>query len=190
MAVVLGQVGFLYEGSTPTMDVTIVYESAWGNTKDVAEAVAVGVTTQAGVAVTVLDVGAAPPADTLATHLLVVGAPTHAFGLSRPQTREDAARRGGHPGAAGLREWIEAAGQIRPLVAAFDTHVRHPNLPGAASKKAAKLLRRHGATLLVEPESFYVHGYEGPLLAHELDRARSWGTNLADRLAEGASHRH
>ncbi|WP_206673667.1 DUF3267 domain-containing protein [Pseudactinotalea terrae] len=148
----------MHERSTPTMDVTIVYESAWGNTKAVAEAVAAGAATRAGVDVTVLDVDAAPQADTLDTQLLVVGAPTHAFGLSRPQTREDAARRGGHASDSGLREWIEAAAEIQSPVAAFDTHVRHPNLPGAASKKAAKLLRRHGATLLVEPESFYVEG--------------------------------
>lgn len=172
------------------MDAVIVYESAWGNTKAVAEAVAAGLGTQADVDVTVVGVSEAQPAGALRTDLLVVGAPTHAFGLSRPRTREDAARRGGHPGDAGLREWIEAAGEIHWPAAAFDTHVRHPNLPGAASKKAAKLLRRHGATLLVEPESFFVDGYEGPLLPGELDRARSWGTDLADRLSKGASRVH
>lgn len=168
------------------MHAVIVYESAWGNTKSVAEAVAAGLALDTAVEVQLVDIDSAPPADTVDADLLVLGAPTHAFGLSRPQTREDAARRGGHPGSIGLREWLEAAGTIRPPVAVFDTHVRHPNLPGTASKKAAKFLRRHHATLLLEPESFYVDGYEGPLLPGELDRARSWGSQLLAELSAGS----
>ncbi|MBO0595784.1 flavodoxin family protein [Nesterenkonia sp. E16_7] len=165
------------------MDVVIVYESAWGNTKIIAEAVADGLAATIDVG-TILEVGSAPPADTVTADLLIVGAPTHAFGLSRPQTREEAARRGGHPGDTGIREWIGAAGDIHLPVAVFDTHVRRPNLPGAASKKAAKLLRSHGASLLAKPESFYVGGYEGPVLPGEIDRATRWGAELAGRLPE------
>ena len=172
------------------MNVVIVYESAWGNTQAVAEVVAAGLVAATGIDVTVVDVGVAPPAATIVADLLVVGAPTHAFGLSRPQTREDAARRGGHPGAVGLREWLESAGGLPGPVAAFDTHVRHPNLPGAASRKAARLLRRHGATLLAEPESFSVDGYEGPLLPGELDRAQAWGADLGDRLSWQVARAH
>ncbi len=168
------------------MDAVIVYESAWGNTRAVAEAVAAGLGLENSVQVRVIDVDAAPPADTLDVDLLVVGAPTHAFGLSRPQTREDAARRGGHPGSTGLREWLEAAGTVRTRVAVFDTPVRHPNLPGAASKKAAKLVRRHEARLVLDPESFWVDGYEGPLLPGELSRARAWGARLLSQLVAGA----
>lgn len=167
------------------MDAVIVYESAWGNTKIIAEAVAEGLVSAIDVGM-ILDVSFAPPADTITADLLVLGAPTHAFGLSRPQTREEAARRGGHPGDTGLREWIGAAGDLHLPVAVFDTHVRHPNLPGAASKKAAKLLRSHGASLLVKPESFYVEGYEGPVLPGEIDRARKWGAELAQRLPESS----
>lgn len=170
------------------MDAVIVYESAWGNTRSVAEAIAKGMSKR--LAVEIVDVDSAPPAGNMQVELLVVGAPTHAFGMSRPQTREDAARRGGHPGALGLREWIDSAGEGLTLsVAAFDTHVRHPNLPGAASKKAAKALRRAGCTLVAEPESFYVDGYEGPLLDGELERARAWGAQLAELLPENAAAR-
>ncbi|PRZ16086.1 flavodoxin family protein [Nesterenkonia sandarakina] len=167
------------------MDAVIVYESAWGNTKVIAEAVADGLAATLDVGM-VLDVSFAPPADTVTADLLVVGAPTHAFGLSRPQTRRDAANRGGHPGGTGVREWISAAGDVHLPVAVFDTHVRHPNLPGAASKKAAKLLRSHGASLLAKPESFYVEGYEGPVLSGEIDRATRWGAELAQLLPENS----
>ncbi|RJN33141.1 flavodoxin family protein [Nesterenkonia natronophila] len=167
------------------MDAVIVYESAWGNTKAIAEAVAEGIAATIDVGM-VLDVNSAPPADSVAADLLVVGAPTHAFGLSRPQTREEASRRGGHPGDIGLREWINTAEGLRLPVAVFDTHVRRPNLPGAASNKAAKLLRRRGASLVAKPESFYVDGYEGPVLPGEIDRATKWGVELARLLPQSS----
>jgi hypothetical protein len=63
------------------------------------------------------------------------------------------------------------------------THVRHPNLPGWASHSAAKKLKHLGCRMLAKPESFYVDGYEGPLLSGELDRAREWGNELAHALA-------
>ena len=60
--------------------------------------------------------------------LLVVGAPTHAFSLSRPSTRADAVRQGAPPerATAGLREWLTAAppqDARRLPVAVFDTRV-------------------------------------------------------------------
>jgi len=164
------------------MDAAIIYETAWGNTKAIAAAVGEGLSSWLDV--NILNVATAPPAETLRSHLLIVGAPTHAFGLSRPQTREDAGRRGGDPPAIGLREWIEAAGHVRLPVAAFDTHVLHPKLPGAASRTAAKLLRRRGATLLTAPETFYVEGYQGPIVSGEVERAHTWGKDLAARLPE------
>ena len=73
--------------------VLVVYESAWGNTRQIAEAIGDGF--GAGATSTVVPVASAPPLDQVHADLLVVGAPTHAFGLSRPGTREDAHERGG-----------------------------------------------------------------------------------------------
>lgn len=161
------------------MKALVVYESAWGNTKAVAEAVAEGLSTQ--LETEVRAVQDAPPAAELQVDLLVVGGPTHAFGLSREGTREDAHRRGGELIPTGLREWLET-GPVDLPAAAFDTHVRHPDLPGRASRSAAKKLRKLGCRLVADPESFYVDGYEGPLLPGELDRARAWGAELGGRL--------
>jgi len=164
----------------------VVYESMFGNTRKVAESVAEGVRAGTESDVTLVEVGRAPallpPLD-----LLVVGGPTHAFGLSRSSTREDAARKSGRDieSRTGLREWLEAldpAGAA-PATAAFDTRVNHPRVPGSAAKKAAKRLRRLGLRPAVEPESFWVHGTEGPLLDGELERAGAWGRQLADVLA-------
>lgn len=152
----------------------VVYESAFGNTREVAEAVAAGL----GQDAEVVDVGSAPPLAELDVDLLVVGGPTHAFGMSRPQTREDAAGRGGHPPSTGIREWLEAADRHSLRVATFDTHTRKPNFPGTASKAAARQLRALGCTLVADPEKFWVHGDQGPLLDGEQDRARQWGAGL------------
>lgn len=163
------------------MHAIVVHESAWGNTRAVAEAIAAGL--GAHLTTEVVAVGDAPPLPELRVDLLVVGAPTQAFGLSRPSTREDAHRRGGRQLATGVREWL-AEGSAQLMVATFDTHVRHPNLPGHAGHGAARKLKRMGCTVLAEPETFYVEDYEGPLLPGELDRAREWGGELGRRLAE------
>lgn len=169
------------------MNALVVYESAWGNTKAVAEAVAAGLGEH--VAVDVTGVEDAPRLTDLQVDLLVVGAPTHAFGLSRRVTREDAHERGGELITTGVRDWLDAAGarHVELKVAAFDTHVKHPNLPGWASHSAAKKLKHLGCTMLVKPRSFYVDGYEGPLLDGELEGAREWGAELANAL-DGVQH--
>jgi hypothetical protein len=159
----------------------VVFESAWGNTRQIAEAIAEGL--GPGTVSTVVPVASAPPLDQVHADLLVVGAPTHAFGLSRPGTREDAHERGGAELPSGVREWIDA-GTVATgrLVATFDTHVRHPNLPGTASRAAARKLRHLGYEIVLEPEMFWVDGMEGPLLVGELERARAWGAELARKV--------
>lgn len=166
------------------MRALVVYESAWGNTRQVATAIGSGL--RPHVATEVVDVADAPSAAHLDVDLVVLGGPTHAFGLSRPGTRQDAHRKGATLVVVGLREWLAAAQPLGCAAAAFDTHVRHPNLPGSASGRAAKALRRLGCTLLLPPESFFVEGYEGPLLPGELDRAEEWGARLATCLPSGA----
>lgn len=162
------------------MQALIIHESAWGNTTAVAEAISQGLSEQ-GIGVQVSAVQDAMPLNQIHTDLLVVGAPTHAFGLSRESTREDAHNRGGAMITSGVREWLDS-GPVSLTVATFDTHVRRPNLPGHASRKAAKKLTKHGCTLLVDPESFDVEDYEGPLSSGELNRARQWGRDLGGQL--------
>ncbi|WP_068398379.1 hypothetical protein [Kribbia dieselivorans] len=166
----------------------IVYESEFGNTKAVAEAVAAGFAAAGAVegpAPVVTGVEEAPPLQELAADLLVVGAPTHAFGLSRPGTREDAHQRGGAQVITGVREWLEAAETVHLPAATFDTHLHHA--PGSASGAAAKRLRKLGCELVADPEKFYVEGTAGPLLEGEAERARQWGAGLARVMAERGS---
>jgi hypothetical protein len=163
----------------------VVYESMYGNTRKIAEAVAQGAKDWAEVEVHEVSTAATLPAD---VDVLLVGAPTHAFGLSRPSTRADAAAKGHRAvesATMGLREWLDGVvlPSSRSSFATFDTRVNRPRLPGSAAKKAAKRLHRKGGTQVVDPESFWVEGSEGPLLDGELERARAWGGALADGAA-------
>ncbi|GAA1991999.1 flavodoxin family protein [Isoptericola halotolerans] len=169
------------------MSALVVYESSFGNTALVARAVGDGIAERMPVRVRSVD--SIGDAGVDGADLVVIGGPTHAFGMSRPQTRQDARERlGDQPTASpGIREWIDG---LRPdqeiaLYATFDTRVekvRH--LPGSAAHSAARALRRDGHRILDRGASFYVAGLEGPLLPHERERAREWGELLAHRAQQ------
>ena len=171
------------------MRALVVYESMFGNSETVARAIAEGLRA-ARVEVELVNAAtAAGPSGDL-VELLVVGGPTHAFSMTRHNTREDAVRQGGAAAAAGtgVREWIDHLhkGPHSEMVATFDTRVdkvRH--LPGSAAKSAAKALRKLGYRTLVASESFYVDDVAGPLLEGEAERARAWG----ERLGTDVTHR-
>lgn len=174
----------------PAHHALLVYESMFGCTAEVASAVADGLAAT-GFTVEVHEVRHAPTAAQAEFDLLVVGAPTHAFSLSRASTRADAVRQGApdEVAATGVREWLGTLGgreesRHRPA-AAFDTRVtRVRNLPKAASTRAAHLLRRHGYRLVSRPAPFLVEDLKGPLAAGELDRAHAWGRAVG-RAAAG-----
>ena len=121
----------------------VVFESMFGNTKAVAEAVALGLSSTFDV--DLVECSRAPSPLPENVTMVVAGAPTHAFGLSRESTREDARRQrrvGDQPSESGLREWLDGlshtAGTGRhPVTAAFDTKVSHPRLPGSAAHASA-----------------------------------------------------
>jgi hypothetical protein len=165
------------------MHALVVYESMFGNTREVAQAVRDGIAPR--MSVDLSEVGVAPPEIGSGVDLLVVGAPTHAFSLSRPRTRQDAARQAGDrpvlSSGIGVREWLE---QLPPLPeglrhATFDTRVARPRLPGVAARAASRRLRRLGGTEAARPESFWVDGTTGPLLDDQRASAREWGSRVA-----------
>jgi hypothetical protein len=161
------------------MDAWVVYESMFGNTRAVAEAIASGMGDRA----VVMSVAEAPSVVPASVSLVVAGGPTHAFGMSRTTTRQDAVSRGAvervAPGG-GLREWLDGLTiEASTRVATFDTRIdKMRHLPGSAARAAARAMRRTGHRTLVKPESFYVRDIDGPLLEGETDRAREWGSAL------------
>ena len=174
------------------MRAVIVYESMFGATRQVAEAISEGL---GGPDVArVVPVQEATPEVLATADLLVVGGPTHVHGMARPRSRRAAVEmteRPGkrlkmEPGAAGpgLREWFDQmSATYLPAAAAFDTKVGGPWLfTGRASHRIARLLKKHGARPIARPRSFLIaHDEPAP---GQLDAARTWGQAL--RAAVGA----
>ena len=172
------------------MRVVIVYESMFGNTHLIADAIAEGLAP--GNEVTVVPVARAGRELLDGADLVVAGGPTHIHGMSGARSRAGAAEMAHKdgsqltldPGAEGpgVRDWLNGLGQIHARGAAFDTRLAGaPMLTGRASKTIARLLERHGIALLAPAESFLVTK-DNQLRDGEQDRAGQWGRELAALL--------
>lgn len=167
------------------MLVTMIYESMFGNTETLADAVALGLRDR-GAEVAILHAGDPGVHDLHGLDLLVLAAPTHALSLSRPGTRADAVAQGSDPvrAATGLREWLDATpdatvGHEHPPVVVFDTKARIArHWPGSAARKTARALRHKGFEV-AQHTTFYVDDVKGPILPGEVQRAREWGRTIA-----------
>ena len=159
----------------------VVYESLFGNTARIAQGIVDGLKERLDVEQHDVAEGKLPEG----ADLLVIGGPTHAFSMSRANTRQDAVNQGAKADPTiGLREWLEELPEANgTLFAAFDTRVDMVRrLPGSAAKAAAKMARKRGYQSLTRPESFYVQDTPGPLLDGEAQRAKVWGAQLAESL--------
>ena len=167
------------------MRALVIFESAFGNTQEIAQAIAEGLS--AHMLVDVAEAGVAPDDLGHQLDLLVVGGPTQGFSMSRPGTRASAAKQASQglvsPGI-GLREWLaRAQGVSFGAAAAFDTRFKKPRwLTGSAARAAEKRLREIGYRIAAPAESFFVAGTTGPLVDGELDRARRWGNRLGSTV--------
>ena len=169
------------------MKAVVIYESMYGNTHLIADAIGAGLETAFDV--TVVPVSQAGPQLLADADLVVVGGPTHAHGMSRAATRKMAVQAASKPVSPlklepdatgpGLREWFGSLGRYPVKGAAFDTRYDAlVALTGRASKGVARMLRAHGFDLVAEPESFLVTKQDR-LEPQESTRARDWGLKLA-----------
>lgn len=164
------------------MKALVMFDSMFGNTQQIAEAIAEGLATRGQV-----DVVSAAQTHSVGAEvdLLVVGGPTHGHGMSNARSRQAnpaQQAQGAHSAATGLRELCADLPQATRLVAAatFDTRYAKPTwLTGSAARGAAKRLRARGYRMVAAPESFFVSHAEGPLRDGERERARRWGEQLA-----------
>ena len=176
------------------MKITIVYESMFGNTHEVAQAIGDGVRkAHPDADVECVAVGNASAELIKTTDLLVVGGPTHirhmTTGFSRKMgiSGEEKAEAKGEPAheletdaeGPGLREWFDHLPKAREgdKAAAFDTRLGSA-LAGGAAYGIAHRLHKHGYYLVKNPEGFVVDEAHGPLRTGEIERAKEWGTQL------------
>jgi flavodoxin len=155
------------------MKALIVYDSVFGNTEEVAQAVGAALAPQAEVAV--VRVGDVTPERLAGLDALFVGSPTRAF---RP--------------TPAVQKWLKslAPHSLKGVkVAAFDTRldvskVSSRVLPhlvklfGYAAEPMAARLVKKGGSQAMPPAGFFVEGLEGPMKAGELERAAAWALQI------------
>jgi len=155
------------------MKALVVYDSVFGNTEQVAQAI--GQALEAAGDVAVVRVGEVKPGQWSGVDIAVVGSPTRAFSPT-PATKKLV---GGLP-----RETLQGV-----KVAAFDTRIALEDvnssflnlmvkLFGYAAEPIARRLQKKGGELAVSPEGFFVTGSEGPLKEGELERAARWAEEI------------
>ncbi|HTO28142.1 MAG TPA: flavodoxin domain-containing protein, partial [Devosia sp.] len=154
------------------MSVLIVYDSIFGNTAQVAQAMADAVS-----GARAAPVSDAATLDLNGVTLLVIGSPTRGF---RP--------------TPAIQEFVDGLGDdmlAGRRVAVFDTRLDletvHPaplrwvmEVGGYAANTLERLLAERGCVMSGKPAGFLVGGTEGPLQEGELERARNWLRALAD----------
>ena len=118
-----------WRGRDDQMKAVVVYESLWGNTAEVARAIAEGIAPEARA----LSTAEATNEAITGADLIVAGAPVLGFKLPTEQMRQGARTNpGGKPprpadlSHPSMRSWLDAVPAGQGLSAAFDTQVRGP----------------------------------------------------------------
>ena len=149
------------------MKALIIYDSQYGNTERIAQAISDGLTGN----VKVVHASEANPSELKTCDLLILGSPTH----------------GGYP-TESIYGLLKASLALEGVnVAAFDTRTK-TTIFGYAAPKIAKGLQRNGGILLVPPEGFIVLGIHGPLKDGELERAKKWAQQLSITSRQESGH--
>jgi len=148
------------------MKALIVYDSVYGNTEQIARAIADGMTPSAEVEV--LRAGEANPSELASVDLLIVGSPVH----------------GGRPTPT-VQDFLSRIAQqsLKDIkVAAFDTRAtsKFAKIFGNAAGRMAGQLTKKGGDLVVPAEGFFVTGTKGPLKEGELERAANWAKGILE----------
>ena len=162
------------------MKILILYDSLYGNTRDIAEAIGKGL--GANHDIRMLRAQDAITEDIGGIDLFLVGSPTHGGWFTEPIKTF----------VANLPE-----GSLEgTCVVSFDTSTLTDNkgfvvgalsrLFGNAAPRISGELKKKGADC-VGSEIFYVAGKQGPLYRGEYERARVWGGKLAKQVLKKQS---
>lgn len=163
------------------MKALVVYDSVYGNTAKIAEAI--GQALGAGAEVQMVRAAEARLEMLAGVKLLLVGSPTQKFTML-PATRR-------------FLKSIPAGKLAGVKVAAFDTRMTQADVDkvkilavfvklfGYAAEPIGKLLQKAGGAAAIAPAGFFVLGTEGPLLDGELERAAGWAHKIL--AASGAA---
>jgi flavodoxin len=148
------------------MKTVVVYDSLYGNTQAIAQAIGEAIDGE----VQVLQVGQVQTSDLETVDLLILGSPTH----------------GSLPSAA-VQSFLATIGQpvkVGARAATFDTRLTWRFLErwgGFAASKMAATLQEKGWILVGAAGGFFVRGLKkGPLKRGEIDRAARWAKEIVE----------
>jgi flavodoxin len=146
------------------MKTIVVYDSVYGNTQAVAQAIGQALPGE----VEVRRVGQVPVTELETADLLIVGSPTH--GALPTEAVQDLLKQLSAPACDGAR------------AATFDTRLTWRFLErwgGFAAPKMSEALTEKGWKLACAPGGFFVRGLKkGPLQRGELERATAWARGI------------
>lgn len=149
------------------MNSLVIYESRYGNTRKVAEAIAAELGKHGEAQM--ISAEEAPAVVPEQTDLVVVGGPTEAHRMTEPMTQLFDRTGDG---------WLDGK-----AAAAFDTRVRWPRLlSGSAAAGIVGKLERAGAVVIAPAASFFVGGKPTLLEPRELEQATAWAASLASKM--------
>ena len=149
------------------MNTLVLYDSQYGDTEGIAQAIANTVGEFGEARAVRLD--PAQPVELQGLDLFIVGCPTQGW---RPT-----------PAIQSFLKEVSSEEIGGMAVACFDTRFRLPRfMSGSAAKVMAGKLREKGVPSLVRPESFFVKGTEGPLREGELERASMWARQIVEEV--------
>ncbi len=156
------------------MNTLVVYDSQYGNTERIAQAIADMLRAFGQAQAVRIDV--AQSVSFQGVDVLIVGSPTQGF---RPT-----------PAMQSFLRTVSSQSLRSLAVACFDTRFRGHLWKSSAAPRMARQLRTMGVEPLVSPESFFVKAMkkEGPLLAGEVERAASWALGVHQQYEAQEAH--
>jgi len=143
----------------------VFYDSHYGNTEKIANAIAEGMKAGGIEDVLVSGIKTADEEDFRGRDIWVIGSPTR-WGSATFRLRTL------------LVNAIKDEGKGR-RAAIFDT--RYKNMSRGATDKLTAVLGKYGIPLIAEPMAFYIETSSGPLMQGEEEKAAAYGKELAER---------
>ncbi|HDK26267.1 MAG TPA: flavodoxin family protein [Candidatus Atribacteria bacterium] len=159
------------------MKILIIYDSFFGNTEKIAQAVGNSLSSKENAET--IRVSKVKPEQLIGLELIIVGSPTRAFRPTKAIMH--------------FLNKIPLNGLKGVKVAAFDTRISTADvnsrflnilvkLFGYAAKPIADKLEKKGGSLIIPPEGFFVKDSEGPLKDGEIERAVDWAKLIIKTL--------
>jgi len=152
------------------MKAIVIYESKYGNTKQVAETIIVGINEIERIEAVLKELKHVGSTEVIDYDVILIGSPNHWGGPTR-----------------GIKKFIDKLGKIgleRKLGAVFDTYM------GGDFNKAVQEMEKRinekvpGLKLITPGLSIKVEGFKGPIAEEELPKCKEFGNKIAKQMKD------